>query len=84
MTEEKQNKIKVYGAKVCPYCVSLKEYLDEKGFKFEYIDVGEDEKEAKYIIEKSGQRGIPVSEIDGEIIIGFDKVKIDKLLGIKE
>ncbi len=79
-----EHNIKVYGTKICPYCVSLKAYLDEKGFKYEYIDVGEDEKAAKDIVEKSGQTGVPVSEIDGEVIVGFDKIKIDKLLGIKE
>ena len=76
-------KIKVYSTITCPYCVALKEFLKEKGFQFEDIDVGQDEKAAQEMIEKSGQMGVPVVEIDGEIVIGFDKEKISKLLGIK-
>jgi len=70
--------------KTCVYCDSLKEYLDERGIEYKYIDVSEDKEAIKYIIEKSGQMGVPVSEIDDEVIVGFDKVKIDKLLGIKK
>jgi len=82
MTEE--IKIRVFSTPTCPYCVTLKAYLDEKGFKYEDINVAEDKKAAKEMIEKSGQMGVPVSEIKGEIIIGFDKEKINKILGIKE
>lgn len=82
MTEE--IKIRVFSTPTCPYCVTLKEYLKEKGFKYEDINVAEDKQVAKEMIEKSGQMGVPVSEINGEIIIGFDKEKINKLLDIKE
>jgi len=82
MTEE--IKIRVYSTESCPYCVTLKAYLDEKGFKYEDINVAEDKKAAKEMIKKSGQMGVPVLEINEEIIIGFDKVKINKILGIKE
>ena len=82
MTEE--IKIRIFSTPTCPYCVTLKEYLKEKGFKYEDINVAEDKKAAKEMIEKSGQMGVPVSEINGEIIIGFDKVKINNILGIKE
>ncbi len=79
-----KHNIKIYGTKTCAYCDSLKEYLDERGIEYKYIDVSEDKEAIKYIIEKSGQMGVPVSEIDDEVIVGFDKVKIDKLLGIKK
>jgi len=82
MAQEK--KVKVWSTATCPYCVALKAYLDEKGIKHEYIDVGADKEAAKEMIEKSGQMGVPVVEINGEIIIGFDKVKINQLLGIEE
>ncbi len=82
MTEE--IKIRIFSTPSCPYCVTLKEYLKEKGFEYEDINVAEDKEAAKEMIEKSGQMGVPVSEIKGEIIIGFDKVKINKILGIKE
>lgn len=82
MTEE--IKIRIFSTPSCPYCVTLKEYLKEKGFKYEDINVAENKEAAKEMIEKSGQMGVPVSEINGEIIIGFDKVKINQILGIKE
>lgn len=61
-----------------------KEYLKEKGFEFEEIDVSIDERAAQEMIEKSGQMGVPVIEIDDQIVIGFDKEKIDKILNIRE
>lgn len=82
MTEE--IKIRIFSTPSCPYCVTLKEYLKEKGFEYEDINVAEDKEATKEMIEKSGQMGVPVSEIKGEIIIGFDKVKINKILEIKE
>jgi len=77
-------KIKVYSSPTCPYCVALKNYLKEKGFEFEDIDVSSDFQAAQEMIEKSGQMGVPVIDIDGQIIVGFDKEKVDKALGIKK
>ncbi len=78
-----KNMIKVYSTPTCPYCVTLKEFLKDKGFEFEDIDVALDEKGREEMVKKSGQMGVPVVDIDGEIIIGFDKVKICKLLDIR-
>jgi len=69
---------------MCPYCYTLKEFLKENGFEFEDIDVSKDKKSLDEMIEKSGQMGVPVIEIDGEIIMGFDKEKICKKLKISE
>ena len=76
--------IKVYSTKLCSYCLSLKQFLKEHNIKFEDIDVTEDQKVQEEMIGKSGQMGVPVVEIDGQIIVGFDKEKICKLLKIKE
>jgi glutaredoxin 3 len=73
-------KVKIYTAPGCPFCVLAKEYLKEKGVEFEEIDVSKDEKGIQEIIEKTGQMGVPVLEINGEIVIGFDKERIDQLL----
>lgn len=81
---KKQPNVRVFSTKTCPYCISLKAYLDEHGIKYEKIDVGEDKKGAKEMIDKSSQMGVPVIEIDKQIIIGFDKEKINQLLNIKE
>jgi glutaredoxin-like YruB-family protein len=73
-------KIKIYTAPGCPFCVLAKSYLEEKGVEFEEIDVSKNAQGAKEMVEKSKQMGVPVIEIDGQIIIGFDKEKIDELL----
>lgn len=74
--------VKVYSTPTCPYCVTLKNFLKEHNIQFEDIDVAENELAAKEMIEKSGQMGVPVVDIDGQIIIGFDQDKIKKILKI--
>lgn len=75
--------VKVYSTPTCPYCVTLKEYLKEHNIEFEDIDVSADAKALDEMVEKSGQMGVPVADINGEVIVGFDKEKINKALGIK-
>jgi glutaredoxin 3 len=75
--------IKVYSTPACPYCVTLKEFLKDKGFEFEDIDVVHDDAAREDMVKKSGQMGVPVIEIDGQIIVGFNKGKICKLLNIR-
>jgi len=75
--------IKVYSTPTCPYCVTLKAFLKEKGIEFKDIDVSSDSKSAEEMIQKSGQMGVPVSDIDGQIVVGFDKEKICQLLKIE-
>lgn len=76
--------VRVFSTSTCPYCVTLKEFLKEHNIEFEDIDVSEDEKARDEMVEKSGQMGVPVVEIDGEIVVGFDKEKIKQLLKITE
>ena len=76
--------IKLYSTPTCPYCVTLKKFLEEKKVDFEYIDVSQNEQALKEMIDKSGQIGVPVSDINGEIVVGFDRDKIMSLLNIKE
>ncbi len=78
-----QPKVRVHSTKACPYCVMEKDFLREHKIQFEDIDVSADQKAADEMVEKSGQMGVPVTEIDGEIVVGFDKEKLKKLLGIK-
>ena len=79
-----EHKVRVFSTTVCPWCVRVKQYLEEHNVEFEEINVQEDQNAAREMIEKSGQTGVPVVEIDGKIVVGFDKEKIDGLLGIKE
>ena len=76
--------VKVYSTPMCPYCVTLKQFLKEHNIEFEDIDVSQDKNALDEMVEKSGQLGVPVVDIDGEIIVGFDKEKINQLLNIKE
>jgi glutaredoxin-like YruB-family protein len=76
--------VKVYTTPICPYCLTLKAFLEKNNIEFEEIDVSQDKKAQEEMIEKSGQMGVPVIEINGEIVVGFDKEKICKLLNIQE
>jgi len=77
-------KIKIFSTPNCPYCIKAKEYLKEKGLEFEEIDISKDQDAAQDIIKRSKQMSVPVIEIDGELVIGFDKEKIDELLENKK
>lgn len=76
-------KVKVYSTPSCPFCVTLKNFLKEHNIEFEDIDVSENELAQKEMIENSGQMGVPVTDIDGQIIVGFDQDKIKKLLKLR-
>ncbi len=74
--------ITIYSTPTCPYCKLEKEFLKEHKFAYKEINVAEDTQAAQQMIMKSGQSGVPVTEIDGKIIVGFDKPAIKKLLKI--
>ena len=76
--------IKVYSTSTCPYCYTVKAFLDEHGFDYEDVNVAEDAKAREEMINKTGQMGVPVVEIDGQIIVGFDRERICQILNIKE
>ena len=76
--------IKVFSTPFCIYCVSLKQFLKKHNIEFEEVNVFEDKAAQEEMIKKSGQMGVPVVEIDGEIIVGFNKNKISELLKIKD
>jgi glutaredoxin 3 len=74
------NTLIIYGAEWCAFCHVAMDYLDKLGVKYEYKDIDTDPKLATEAMDKSGQTGIPVIDIDGDIIIGFDRPKIDTSL----
>ena len=76
-------KVKVYSTPTCPWCTRLKDYLRSHQIPFTDIDVSKDTAAAQAMVRKSGQQGVPQTEINGRMIIGFDKNKIDSLLDIK-
>ncbi len=77
-----KHEISVYSTPTCQYCKLTKEYLHSKNIIFKNIDVTLNQGAASEMIQKSGQMGVPVLDIDGKIIVGFDKKKINKALGI--
>jgi len=72
--------VKIYTTTHCPYCHMAMDYFKKNNIKYEEINVETDEKAAEEMIEKSGQMGVPVIEIDGTIIVGFNKPAIEKAL----
>ena len=74
--------VKVYSTATCPHCARAKEFLADNKIEFENFDVGEDQEKAKEMTDVSGQMGVPVIVIDGEVIVGFDKAALKEKLGI--
>ncbi|HNX90929.1 MAG TPA: glutaredoxin domain-containing protein [Candidatus Omnitrophota bacterium] len=74
--------VKVYSTVTCPFCVRVKQYLKDNNIAFEEIDVAKDPLKAQEIFQRSGQIGVPVIDVDGEIVVGFDKINIARLLGL--
>ncbi len=74
----------IYSANWCAFCHAAKQYFDKLGVQYEVRDIERDHAYATESVEKSGQMGIPVIDIDGTIIVGFDKPKIDKALHDKQ
>lgn len=72
--------VTVYSTPTCPWCVKAKDFLKENKIEFEDKDVSSDEEARNAMIEKSGQMGVPVLDIDGTVIVGFDQEGIKKAL----
>jgi len=82
MSDTATKSVTVYSADWCAFCHAAKDYLDKKGVSFTEKNVEQDPEFAREAVTKSGQMGIPVLDIDGQIIIGFDRPRIDAALGI--
>ncbi len=72
--------IKIYTTTTCPYCVMAKDYFKEKGENYEEYNVAEDRNAYEEMLKKSNQMGVPVIDINGTIIVGFNRTEIDKAL----
>jgi glutaredoxin 3 len=81
MTATSTKHITVYSTPTCPYCHQAKDYLKQKGIEFADLNVATDLEARNAMVQKSGQLGVPVIEVDGQVIIGFNRAKIDELLG---
>ncbi len=80
--EKKQPRVIVFSTPSCPWCSRVKQYLKQQGIKFKDVDVSRDRKAAEDMVRRTGQTGVPVVLIGSKAIVGFDKVRIDKYLGL--
>ena len=77
------HRVLVFTTPTCPWCTRAKSYLRTRGVPFREIDVSRDPSAARDLVRRTGQMGVPVVEIDGRPIVGFDQAKIDTLLGLR-
>ncbi|MBU1578406.1 MAG: glutaredoxin family protein [Bacteroidetes bacterium] len=80
--ETAQKRVTVYSTPTCSWCNTLKSYLRTHSIRFTDVDVSKNQSAAEKMVRRSGQQGVPQTDINGEIIVGFDKAKINRLLGI--
>jgi glutaredoxin-like YruB-family protein len=81
--EKPQKRVTVYTTPTCSWCTTLKTHLKKHGVRYTEIDVSRDQNAAQEMQRKSGQMGVPQTDIAGEMIVGFDKARIDRLLDLR-
>ena len=81
--KKKSAHITIFSTPTCGYCNMAKQYLHSHHICFRDVDVSQDQTAARDLVRRSGQMGVPVIDINGKLVIGFDKPKINDLLGIK-
>lgn len=78
--KKKQPRVILFTTPSCTYCRQAKKYLRQRSIRFKDVDVSRDSAAARDMVKRSGQQGVPVIDIGGKVIVGFDRPKIDKLL----
>lgn len=81
--EKPQKNVVVYSTPTCTWCNTIKSYFRDNNIRFRDIDVSRDQKAAEEMVKRSGQQGVPQTLINGQVVVGFDKARIDALLGIR-
>jgi glutaredoxin-like YruB-family protein len=75
-----EKNVVVYSTPTCPYCKMVKDYLSQNGVTYTDHDLSKDYNKAREMVQKTGQMGVPVVIIDDNIVVGFNRAKIDELL----
>lgn len=75
--------VTIYTTPTCPWCTTVKNFLKKHGVRYTEINVAADQNAAQSMVSKSGQQGVPQTEINGEMVIGFDQAKLNRLLELK-
>ena len=78
----KEKTVKIYSTPTGHYCNLAKDFFKENGVRYEEYNVGTDMEKRKEMMDKSGQMGVPVIDIGGEVVVGFDEAQISKILGL--
>lgn len=78
----RRHRVLVFTTPTCPWCTRAKTYLKQRGVPFKEIDVSRDAAAARDLVRRTGQMGVPVVEIDGRPVVGFDRSRIDRMLGL--
>jgi glutaredoxin-like YruB-family protein len=81
-SKRRQPRVIVFSTPTCPHCRSAKRYLRKKGIRFRDVDVSRDSSAARDMLRRTGQQGVPQIQIGGQMVVGFDRAKIDQLLGL--
>ncbi|MDW8325399.1 MAG: glutaredoxin domain-containing protein [Anaerolineales bacterium] len=78
-----QPRVIIFSTPTCAFCNQAKAYFRQRGIRFQDVDVSRDPAAARDMVRRSGQQGVPVIDIGGKIVVGFDRPKINQLLGLK-
>lgn len=81
-SDKKHHRVIVFSTPTCPHCRSAKRYLEQHGVSYVEVDVSRDASAARDMVRRTGEQGVPQLEIDGRMVVGFNRVKIDRLLGL--
>ena len=78
----RSKRVIVYTTPTCTWCNTIKRHFKEHGIQYQEIDISVDQKAAEEMVRRSGRQGVPQTDINGEIIVGFDKTRLNRLLEI--
>lgn len=81
-TKKKQPRVIMFSTPSCSYCKTAKQYFRQQGVRFKDVDVSRDQAAARDMVRRSGQQGVPQILIGNKVVVGFDRPKIDRLLGL--
>lgn len=79
---KKKQRVIIFSTPTCTHCNHAKRYLRERGVRFRDVDVSRDPDAARDMVRRSGQQGVPVIDINGKIIVGFNRPEVDRMLGL--
>lgn len=82
MSRKRYPRVILFTTPSCSYCRKAKQYLRQRQVPFKDVDVSRDAAAARDMVKRSGQSGVPVIDVGGKVIVGFDRPKVDRLLGL--